>query len=68
MFVVPPIPNEGVLKYKISRVRYENLCEMENAVIDCDKGMFQVLTKRIFPIEPDNAAFIVADVLKIRKE
>ena len=69
MFEQPTrIENNGAMKYKISRTRYESLCEMEGAVIDCDKGMFEILNKRIFPIENDNAAFFVCDVKKIHKE
>lgn len=62
IFQVPvPAQNLGALKYKITRVRYENICELEGLVIDCDKGTFELSNKRIFAIEADNAAFIVVD-------
>lgn len=69
MFVQPkPSPDPGVLKYRITRNRYEQLCELENATVDCGKGNFTVISKRIFPLEIENVAVICVDVLKNRKE
>lgn len=65
-----PTPKEsmGAMKYKISRARYEGICELHEPTIDCDSGMFQLLTKRIFSIEGENLAFIISDGKRIRKE
>ena len=69
MFVQPvPVPNPGPLKYKLTRARYEAICTMDAPVVDCDKGNFSLISKRVFSIEEDNAAYIVADVIKNRKE
>jgi hypothetical protein len=71
MFQIPtPVPNPGPIKRAITRARYERLCELEDANIDCTEGNFSTITgtKRIFSIEADNSAFIVVDVKKNRKE
>ena len=66
IFQTPPLSdNPGALKYKITRARYEKICSMESVTIECDKGSFEILGKRIFPIEEENAAFIVCDAKKI---
>ena len=65
IFQTPPLlDNPGALKYKITRARYEKICSMENVTIECGKGLFEILDKRIFPIEEENAAFIVCDAKK----
>ena len=68
MFQQPAtVPPTGALKYKLTRARYETICSIENPNVDCDKGNFTLISKRVFAIEEDNAAYIVADVVKNRK-
>ena len=69
LFIQPkPVPDQGPIKLQLSRGQYERLTTEEGAGVDCGKGNFSIISKRIFSIEADNSAFIVADAIKNRQE
>lgn len=66
--VVPKTDNNsGAIKIKVSRRMYEEIIGLELPVIDCDEGLFQITSKKMFSIEADNSAFIVCECLKLPK-
>jgi hypothetical protein len=68
LFSVPPVADKGAIKLKITRRMYLEICDTDGPVIDSGKGTFEILTKRIFAIEEDNAAFIICDAKKSKNE
>ena len=66
MFEIPtPKENLGPVKERIRREMYEQLCEIELPEVESSRGLFVFLTKRVFSMETENVAFIVADVKKM---
>lgn len=65
IFQTPPlIETPAPLKYKLTRARYDAVCSMDSVTIECDKGNFEVVSKKMFSIEEYNAAFIVCSAKK----
>lgn len=50
------------IKIKTTRANYEIASRMERATVNCEKGKFLIVEKKIFTLELEQMCFLIADV------